>query len=117
MKKIMTLAILLCSFIGAHALTAPVFPGGDSALKAYISDNMKYPVSAKDNGIEGVVGVMFVVRPDGSIGNIKIKRMVDPDLESEAIRLVKNMPKWTPADENGTPVESPAEVDIQFTLD
>lgn len=117
MKKIIALAMILFSFIGVNAASVPVFPGGDTALTAYISENMQYPASAKDNGIEGVVSVVFVVRADGSIGNIKIKRMVDPDLESEAIRLVKNMPKWTPADRDGSAVESPAEVEIQFTLE
>ena len=48
---------------------------------------------------------------------IKIKRMVDPDLEGEAIRLVKQMPKWTPASDNGNPVESTAEIDVSFSLD
>ena len=72
---------------------------------------------AKDNGIEGVVSVVFTVKADGSIGNIKIKRMIDPDLESEAIRLVKQMPAWTPANDNGTPVESTAETEISFSLD
>ena len=61
--------------------------------------------------------MVFVVNPDGSVGNIKIKRMVDPDLESEAIRLVKSMPKWQPATDNGTPTESTAEVDVNFSLE
>ncbi len=63
------------------------------------------------------MAVAFTVKADGSIGNIKIKRMVDPDLEGEAIRHVKQMPKWTPASDNGTPVESTAEMNITFTLD
>ena len=112
MKKIIALMMLAFSFIGANAAQTPTFPGGDSALQAYITENLQYPASAKDNGIEGVVSVTFTVKADGSIGNIKIKRMVDPDLEAEAIRLVKSMPKWTPADGG----EAQAEVDIPFTL-
>lgn len=102
---------------GAKAVTPASFPGGADAEKAYIMANMKYPQIAKDNGIEGVVAVAFTVKVDGTIGNIKIKRMVDPDLEGEAIRLVKLMPAWIPADDNGVAVESVAEVEVPFELD
>lgn len=118
MKKfVMTLVGALGFSLGAWALTPASFPGGAEAEKEYIAKNMKYPQAAKDNGIEGVVYVVFTVKPDGSIGNIKIKRMVDPDLEGEAIRLVKQMPAWTPASDNGQPVESTAEVSVAFTLE
>lgn len=100
----------------AFALTPASFPGGDEARDQYIKVNMKYPQVAKDNGIEGVVAVIFTVKTDGSIGNIKIKRMVDPDLENEAVRLVKQMPAWEPAMDGGTPVESTAEIDVPFIL-
>ena len=102
--------------LGAFAITPASFPGGEAAQEQYILVNLKYPQTAKDNGIEGVVAVVFTVKADGTIGNIKIKRMVDPDLENEAIRLVKQMPNWTPATDNGTPVESTAEIDVPFTL-
>lgn len=117
-KRIMLalLAALGLSF-GAMAASPASFPGGEAAQKEYFSSNMKYPQNAKDNGIEGVVCVVFTVKEDGSIGNIKIKRMVDPDLEGEAIRLVKNMPTWTPANDNGAPVESVAEVNVAFELE
>lgn len=82
----------------------------------YISENLQYPENPKELGIEGVVSVSFTVKADGTIGNIKINRSVDPDLESEAIRLVKKMPKWIPAEENGTPVDSQAEMEVSFTL-
>lgn len=116
-KIILTLAAALGISAGAWAVTPASFPGGAAAEKEYIAANLKYPQAAKDNGIEGVVSVQFTVKTDGSIGNIKIKRMVDPDLESEAIRLVKLMPAWTPANDNGTPVESVAETNISFTLE
>ena len=118
MKKfLLTIAAALGLSMGAWALTPASFPGGAEAEKEYIARNMKYPQMAKDNGIEGVVQVLFTVKADGSIGNIKIKRMVDPDLEGEAIRLVKQMPAWTPANDNGTPVESTAEMSVAFTLE
>lgn len=113
---ILTLAAALGVTTGALAVTPASFPGGKDAEKEYIEKNLQYPQAAKDNGIEGVVAVIFTVKPDGSIGNIKIKRMIDPDLESESIRLVKLMPAWIPANDNGTPVESTAEVDVTFTL-
>lgn len=100
----------------AYAGPNPEYPGGDAALKEYISTNLKYPQAAIDNGIEGVVDVAFIVKADGSIGSIKIVRMVDPDLESEAIRLVKGMPAWTPADKNGQPIDAQTQVEINFVL-
>lgn len=111
------MAAVLGISAGAWALTPASFPGGAAAEKEYIAANMKYPQISKENGIEGVVSVVFTVKADGSIGNIRIKRMVDPDLEGEAIRLVKQMPAWTPASDNGTPVESTAEMNISFTLE
>lgn len=98
------------------AADKPTFPGGEEALNKYISDNLVYPEAAKENGVEGIVTVGFIVKIDGSIGTIKIVRMVDPDLEQEAIRLVKNMPAWIPADKDGTPVDAPAEVAVPFVL-
>lgn len=99
------------------AIVPPAYPGGKEAMNTYIAENMKYPAMAKQNGIEGVVSVVFTVKADGSIGNIKIKRMVDPDLESEAIRLVKGMPSWQPATDNGTAVDATAEVDVNFNFE
>jgi len=92
------------------------FPGGKQALDKYIADNLKYPSESKDNGIEGIVDVSFTVKADGTIGSIKILRMIDPGLETEAIRLVKTMPKWTPATKDGAPVDSKVTVAIPFTL-
>ncbi len=103
-------------FAGYALADEASFPGGAEAMDKYIASSMVYPAQAQDNGIEGVVQVRFTVREDGSIGSIKIVRMVDPDLEQEAIRLVKNMPKWTPATENGTPVSSEQTVKISFKL-
>lgn len=101
---------------GAFAASTPQYPGGDDALRQYLATNLKYPPTAITNGIEGTVDVAFTVKADGSIGAIKIVRMVDPDLESEAIRLVKNMPAWTPADNNGVPVDAQTQVQITFVI-
>lgn len=119
MKKILLTLMFVLGFsaMAAAADTAPAYPGGDKAMTKFINDNLTYPASAKDNGIEGVVGVIFTVKADGTIGNIKIKRMVDPDLESEAVRIVKKMPKWTPGTKDGVAVDAPAEVNVTFTLE
>lgn len=116
MKKLFTLLAALFITMAVNAATTPQYPGGQQALDAYIASNLKYPAAAKDNGIEGAVDVAFTVKADGTIGTIKIVRMLDPDLEAEAIRLVKSMPKWTPAEENGTPVDAPTQIQINFVL-
>lgn len=116
MKKILPLVATALIAGNAYAADAPSFPGGDEALQKYIQSSIVYPAAAQENGIEGVVPVAFTVNADGSIGAIKIVRMVDPDLEKEAIRIVKNMPAWIPADNGGTPVAAPARVDVRFIL-
>ncbi|MBD5305771.1 MAG: energy transducer TonB [Bacteroides sp.] len=118
MKKKLTILLAAAAIsVSAWAATPASFPGGENAYNSYIKENLKYPDTAKSNGIEGVVNLQFTVHSDGSIGNIKIKRMVDPDLEAEAIRLIKQMPAWTPANDNGTAIESTAEAAVAFTLE
>lgn len=113
MKRFLISALLGFGVLCAVAGPTPEFPGGKTALDKYLKENMKYPQTAIDNGIEGDVDVSFTVKADGSIGAIKIVRMVDPDLEQEAIRLVKQMPAWIPAD---GPTDAPAKVTISFLL-
>ena len=117
MKKLL-LTILAFAGItfGAMAADQPQYPGGQEAMDKFIKETMVYPAPAKENGVEGVVNVAFTVNADGTIGAIKIVRMVDPDLEQEAIRIVKKMPNWIPADKDGTPVAAPAQVAVEFEL-
>ncbi|MCH5222716.1 MAG: energy transducer TonB [Muribaculaceae bacterium] len=118
MKKIIYTLIMLFSGIGmAIAAEEPTFPGGADALKQYISKNTHYPQVARDNGVEGIVSVGFIVAPDGSIKDAKIVKFVDPDLEKEALRVVTGMPAWEPAEKDGTPIEAPSKVDIPFILE
>ncbi|MCH5229052.1 MAG: energy transducer TonB [Muribaculaceae bacterium] len=117
MKAIFTSLALLIGTLFCLADTAPSFPGGDQAMKKYISENTRYPASAKDNGVEGIVTVGFLVATDGSLQQMKVVKFVDPDLEKEAIRVVSGMPKWIPAEKNGTPLEAPSKVDIPFILE
>lgn len=104
-------------FLAASGAETPAYPGGKEAMDKFISTTMQYPAHARDNGVEGIVNVKFTVNPDGTIGAIKIVRMIDPDLEQEAIRIVKKMPAWIPADKNGSPVASEAQIAIPFTLE
>lgn len=88
----------------------PSFPGGQGALMSWLHDNIKYPVVAAENGIQGKVIVQFIVGKNGSISNVKVLRSVDPSLDKEAVRVVSNMPHWTPGKQNG------ASVNVRFTL-
>ena len=94
----------------------PSFPGGDAALMAYLRDNMKYPVVAAENGVQGRVVVSFVVERDGSITDVKVARSVDPSLDREAVRVVKGMPHWIPGKQNGSAVRVKYNVPVSFKL-
>ena len=94
----------------------PSFPGGDAALMAYLRDNMKYPVVAAENGVQGRVVVSFVVERDGSITDVKVARSVDPSLDREAVRVVKSMPHWIPGKQNGSAVRVKYNVPVSFKL-
>ena len=82
----------------------PEFPGGDAALFKFIGDNLKYPAEAESNNIQGRVILKFVVNPDGSVDKIELLRSVDPLLDTEAVRVVKTLPKFRPGKQNGVPV-------------
>ena len=88
----------------------PSFPGGQGALMSWLSENIKYPVIAAENGVQGRVIVQFVVSKTGSISDVKVVRGVDPSLDREAVRVVSAMPKWTPGRQNGTTVN------VRYTL-
>ena len=94
----------------------PSFPGGQGALMAFLSSNIKYPVVAQENGVQGRVIVGFVVERDGSITDVKVMRSVDPSLDREAQRVVKAMPKWKPGKQNGSAVRVKYTVPVVFRL-
>ena len=110
-------AALLTAPAAGYAGDKPTFPGGEEALKKYLKENVKYPEISKENGVEGIVAVGFIVETDGSLKDVKVIKFVDPDLEKEAVRVVSGMPNWIPAENNGASVASPAEVDVPFILD
>lgn len=94
----------------------PQFPGGDIALQKYITNAIKYPVIAQENGIQGKVYVSFVVNTDGSVTDAKIARSVDPSLDQEALRVINSLPKWKPGKQRGKPVRVSYTVPINFVL-
>ena len=94
----------------------PSFPGGMGALMSWLSQNLKYPVIAAENGVQGRVIVQFVVEKDGSITDVKVAKSVDPSLDKEAARVVGSMPHWIPGKQNGSAVRVKYTVPVTFKL-
>lgn len=95
----------------------PEFPGGQQAMFKFISDNLKYPTIAQENGIQGRVICQFIVNKDGSISGVEVIRSGgDPSLDKEAIRIIKSMPKWKLGYQRGKPVRVKYTVPINFKL-
>lgn len=94
----------------------PSFPGGAGALFNWLDNNIQYPETAKEMGVQGRVTVIFIVEKDGSISNAKVSRSLDKDLDNEALRLVKSMPKWNPGKQNGKEVRVRYSVPVNFRL-
>ena len=90
--------------------TKTITESGSNALTAYLSNSIKYPAIAEENGIQGRVVCTFVVERDGSITDVKVVRSVDPSLDKEATRVISSMPKWVPGKQDGEPVR------VRFTL-
>lgn len=94
----------------------PSFPGGMSELSNYLAQNVKYPIDAAKNKIEGRVLVTFVVEHDGNITNANVKNSVYPSLDKEAIRVVSGMLKWIPGKANGRTIRVKYTLPITFKL-
>jgi periplasmic protein TonB len=94
----------------------PLFPGGESTLLAYISQNSKYPESAKINKIQGKVIVRFCVTSEGSVNRISVLNGVNPELDAEAVRIVGSLPAFKPGKQGGKPVSVWYMVPIDFSL-
>lgn len=90
------------------------FPGGVDAMVKYISKNVKYPNKAIKNNDQGKVFVQFVVEKNGKISNIEVLRGVSKELDKEAMRVVRKMPKWFPAELDGKPVRSRMRIPFNF---
>lgn len=97
--------------------SAPSFPGGEVALRAYLQENLVYPELALEIGSEGKVRVAFVVRADGHLTNVRVPAgEPHPELHQEALRVVKRMPNWIPASVNGSEVAAHASVLVTFRI-
>ena len=96
--------------------TPATFPGGEQKLMERISQHLVYPPTAIDEQIQGRVVIQIQVKVDGTIGNVKIIKGVHPDLDTEALRVAKSLPKFNPAMLNGKAVESLFTLPITFKL-
>ncbi len=94
----------------------PEFPGGWSAFMQWLTKNLKYPVTAKQQKIQGTVVVSFIVNKDGSVANVKVSTSVDPLLDNEALRVTKMMPKWKPGIDKNKVCRTMIAVPIVFQI-
>ena len=94
----------------------PMFPGGDPALLQYIADHTNYPEVAKENNIQGRVIVRFCVTSKGGVNQVSVLKGVDPELDTEAVRVVNSLPAFKPGKQGGKPVPVWYMVPITFTL-
>ena len=94
----------------------PEFPNGIEGLMDYVAQNVKYPESAKENNLQGRVLVKFVIEKDGSVSNVEVGRGWGNELDDEAVRVVKAMPKWKPGKQDGKPVRVSFMLPINFKL-
>lgn len=95
----------------------PEFPGGVQALMKYLGENVKYPVIAQENGIQGKVVCQFTVNKDGSVVDVEVVRSAgDASLDKEAVRVIKSMPKWHPGKQRGKAVRVRYTLPVNFRL-
>lgn len=94
----------------------PTYPGGEAAMMQFISSNVRYPSVAEENGVQGRVGLSFVIECDGSIGDVRVEKSVDPSLDKEAVRVIRSMPRWKAGTQNGKPVRVKYSTSVSFSL-
>jgi periplasmic protein TonB len=94
----------------------PSFPGGEEARLKFLRDNIRYPQMAREAGIQGTVFVTFVVERDGSVTDVRVVRGIGGGADEEAVRVVRNMPRWNPGRQRGQPVRVQFNMPIRFQL-
>ena len=99
-----------------NAEVEPEYPGGTDAMYKFLSSNITYPAQARADGISGQVMLEFVVERDGSVSNVKVLKSAHPDLDAEAVRVLKMMPNWKPGKQNGAPVRCYYNIPVRFTI-
>ena len=95
----------------------PSFPSGPAELMKWLSSHVQYPAIAIESCIQGTVIVAFIVEPDGSVSNAKLVRSVDPCVDQEALRVVRQMPKWKPGKQDGSTARVKFHLPIKFMLE
>ena len=94
----------------------PEYPGGNSAMIKLLSDNIRYPVIALENGIQGRIVCSFIITKDGSISNVNVLRGVDPSLDAEVVRIINMMDVWKPGTQDGNKVNVQAVLPVVFRV-
>lgn len=94
----------------------PQYPGGDDARTKYMMNAIQYPGNAKETGVEGIVNIAFIIEKNGKISNAKVVKGIGSGCDEEALRVVKEMPKWHPGKHKGKPVRVQMVIPIKFTL-
>lgn len=94
----------------------PLFPGGEKAMFEFLAKSVRYPTAAKENGIEGIVVISFVVEIDGSLSNLKVVRGIGTECDEESMRVIRTMPKWTPGKRKGESVRILYNLPFRFIL-
>ena len=94
----------------------PQFPGGEAGLMRYLQSNINYPANAAMNNIGGRVILQFVVEKDGHIGEVKVVRSIDPEIDAEAVRVVKSLPDFIPGRLDGEPVAVWYTIPVSFKV-
>ncbi|MFN8295112.1 MAG: energy transducer TonB [Chitinophagales bacterium] len=120
MKTLVNLFVVLFFstqiFAKTDGVIKPQFPGGDKALVDFLDANLKYPEEAQKQKWEGKTLIAFTVNEDGSISNVRVLKSSWLSLDTEALRIVKMMPRWIPANENGTNKKEMVVLPITFDL-
>lgn len=127
-KKIFTCLLCLFVVVNSYSQTtaddnvfdvveeAPEFPGGITEMMRYLQNNIKYPLTCYQQGVQGRVIVKFVIDTDGSVVNAEVLKAIDPHLDKEALRVVNTMPKWKPGRQKGKTVRVRYTLPIHFRL-
>jgi len=95
----------------------PQFPGGDKALLEFINSNVRYPIEAMQQGIQGKVMTRFIVNESGKVENPEIIRSLDPTTDAAAIKVIKSLPDFIPGEQNGKKVAVWYNLPITFRLE
>jgi TonB family protein len=98
-------------------LVLPSFPGGEGALWQFMNHNINYPTVAKENNIQGIVNVRFVIEKNGTLSHIELIKPLNNALDKESLRVMTMMPKWIPGSADGIPVKVEHTLPFRYKLE